>query len=100
MAHLVLEDIRLGIDWSQVEPEPGYYTFDTVAMGDPAGHGGEDEPAVAFEWRRQAAPKLSAPEPLVIDAFGQEQPVALRDGRLRAQVSVTPLFVTADQRDP
>jgi hypothetical protein len=62
---------------------------------------GEDEPPVAFEWPwpsapKLSAPKLSAPEPLAIDAFGQEQPVDLRDGRLRAQVSVTPLFVTAD----
>jgi hypothetical protein len=61
---------------------------------------GEDEPPVAFEWPWPAS-KLSprealAPKPLAIDAFGQEQPVDLRDGRLRAQVSVTPLFVTAD----
>jgi hypothetical protein len=61
---------------------------------------GEDEPPVAFEWpwpdARAEALKPSAPGPLATDALGQKQPVELRDRRLRVQISVTPLFVTAD----
>jgi hypothetical protein len=30
------------------------------------------------------------------DAFGHRQPVEWREGRLQAQVSVTPLFISAD----
>jgi hypothetical protein len=31
-----------------------------------------------------------------VDAFGQAQPVEVLDGRARLQVSLTPLFITAD----
>jgi hypothetical protein len=32
----------------------------------------------------------------VIDAFGQTEPVEVHDGRVRLQVSLTPLFVMTD----
>jgi hypothetical protein len=40
--------------------------------------------------------KTVSPWTLATDALGQKQPVELRDRRLRVQISVTPLFVTAD----
>jgi hypothetical protein len=38
----------------------------------------------------------SASHAEVIDAFGGKQPVEVRDGRVRLEVSITPLFVTAN----
>ena len=51
---------------------------------------GEDEPPVTFDWI-WPAPTASA-----LDVLGQPQSVELQDGRVTAQVSVTPLFITAD----
>jgi hypothetical protein len=56
---------------------------------------GENEPPVAFELPWPGA-HTEALKPLATDALRQEQPLELRDGRLRAQVSVTPLFISAD----
>ena len=43
-----------------------------------------------------AARNASSERVSAIDALGQAQPVELRDGRVSVQVSVTPLFITAD----
>jgi len=51
---------------------------------------GEDDPPVAFDWPWPAARATA------VDAFGQAQPVEVLDGRARLQVSLTPLFITAD----
>jgi hypothetical protein len=51
---------------------------------------GEDEPSVAFDWIWPAA-QASA-----VNALGQAEPVELHDERVTAQVSHTPLFITAD----
>jgi hypothetical protein len=51
---------------------------------------GEDEPPIALGW------PWSASHAEVIDAFGGKQPVEVRDGRVRLEVSITPLFVTAN----
>ena len=51
---------------------------------------GEDEPPVTFDWIWPAA-QASA-----LDVLGQLQSVELQDGRVTAQVSLTPLFITAD----
>jgi hypothetical protein len=51
---------------------------------------GEDEPPVAFDWPWPAGYAVA------VDALGQTQPVELRYGRVLLQVSLTPLFVTAD----
>ena len=50
---------------------------------------GEDRPPVPVDRPWPAAGAS------VVDAFGHAQAAELRDGRLRLQVSVTPLFVTA-----
>jgi hypothetical protein len=49
--------------------------------------GGEDQPPVAFdlEWR--------APGAKAADALGEAQPVTVTGGRIRLQVSVTPIFI-------
>ena len=47
---------------------------------------GEDQPPVAFEWPWPAA------EATVVDAFGRAQPAGPGGGRLRLQVSDTPLL--------
>jgi hypothetical protein len=47
---------------------------------------------VAFDWPWPAG------HPVAVDAFGLTQPVELEEGRMRLQVSLTPLFVTADRR--
>jgi hypothetical protein len=47
---------------------------------------GEDQPPVAFDWPWPAA------EATVVDAFGRAQPAEVGDGRLRLQVSGTPLL--------
>jgi Beta-galactosidase len=51
---------------------------------------GEDELTVTFDWIWPAA-QASA-----VDALGQAQSVELHEGRLTAQVSLTPLFITAN----
>jgi hypothetical protein len=51
---------------------------------------GEEGPPVTFDWIWPAA-QVSG-----VDALGQEQSVELHDGRLTAQASLTPLFITAD----
>jgi Beta-galactosidase len=51
---------------------------------------GADEPPVTFDWIWPAT-QASA-----VDALGQLQSVELHDGRLTTQVSLTPLFITAD----
>ena len=51
---------------------------------------GEDEPPIAFDWPWPAA------QAKAVDALGQAQPAAANDGRVHLQVSVTPLFVTAE----
>jgi hypothetical protein len=51
--------------------------------------GGEDEPPVPFDW------PWPAQRVAVVDALGQAQPAEVVDGRVRLQVSLTPLFVTA-----
>jgi hypothetical protein len=51
---------------------------------------GEDEPPVTFDWIWPAA-QASA-----VDALGEVQSVELHEGRLTAQVSLTPLFIIAD----
>ena len=51
---------------------------------------GEDEPPIAFDWPWPAA------QAKAVDALGQAQPAAAYDGRVHLQVSVTPLFVTAE----
>ena len=50
---------------------------------------GEDQPPVPLDW------PWPPPRASVVDAFGRAQPAELGDGRLRLQVSATPLFVTA-----
>ena len=65
---------RVYFYWSQVEPEPGRWTFDAV------------DAFLDWPWPATRA--------TAVDAFGQDQPTQLLDGRLRLQVSVTPLFVT------
>jgi hypothetical protein len=55
---------------------------------------GEDEPPVPFEW------PWPAPQATVVDALGRSQPVELRAGRVKVQVSSTPVFITADHRPP
>ena len=51
---------------------------------------GEDQPPVPFDWPWPAAPARA------VDALGQAQPVEVVDGRVRLQVSVTPVFVSPD----
>ena len=51
---------------------------------------GEDEPTIAFDWPWPAA------QAKAVDALGQAQPAAAHDGQVHLQVSVTPLFVTAE----
>lgn len=51
---------------------------------------GEDEPPVTFDWIWPAA-QASA-----LDVLGQLESVELQDGRVTAQVSLTPLFITAE----
>lgn len=49
--------------------------------------------------RTSRRPRFAWPWPAyaeVIDAFGQTEPVEVHDGRVRLQVSLTPLFVMAD----
>jgi hypothetical protein len=49
---------------------------------------GGDDPPVPFDW------PWPAPRATAVDAFGQPQPAEVAGGRLRLQVSDTPLFVT------
>jgi hypothetical protein len=49
---------------------------------------GEDEPPVPLDWPWPVAYAVA------VDAFGQTQPVEVGDGRVRLQVSLTPLFVS------
>jgi hypothetical protein len=51
---------------------------------------GEEEPPVAFDWLWPAA------QATAVDALGQVQPADAHDGRVHLQVSLTPLFVTAE----
>jgi hypothetical protein len=82
----------------EVPGRPGIYLFEVGRRGrdpllvvweqrDP--FGGEDDPPVPFDWPWPAT-RVAA-----VDAFGQPQPAELRDGRLRLQVSDTPVLVTA-----
>ena len=53
----------------------------------------------SFNVRTSRRPRFAWPWPAyaeVIDAFGQTEPVEVHDGRVRLQVSLTPLFVMAD----
>jgi hypothetical protein len=50
---------------------------------------GEDDPPVPFDW------PWPEPRAAAVDAFGQPRPAEVAGGRLRLQVSDTPLFVTA-----
>lgn len=53
---------------------------------------GEDAPATAvdFEWNSQSA--------VATDTTGQRTPVKIADGRIRLNVSVTPVFIEGDDR--
>ena len=51
---------------------------------------GEDQPPVPFDW------PWSAARARAVDALGQAQPVEVQDGRVQLQVSLTPIFVSAD----
>jgi hypothetical protein len=51
---------------------------------------GEDQPPVAFDWPWPSARARA------VDALGQAQPVEVQDGRVQLQVSLTPIFVSAD----
>jgi hypothetical protein len=51
---------------------------------------GEDQPPVAFGWPWPAA------QAHAVDALGQTEPAAVRDGRVELAVSLTPVFVAAD----
>jgi hypothetical protein len=83
----------------EVPERPGLFLFDVrrrgrgpllVAWEQRDSFDGEDEPPVAFSWPWPAA-RAGA-----VDALGQAQPAEVVDGRVALQVSVTPLFVTAD----
>jgi hypothetical protein len=50
---------------------------------------GEDQPPVAFDWPWPAA------QAHAVDALGQAQPAAVRDGQVELAVSLTPVFVAA-----
>ena len=82
----------------EVPGRPGLYLFDVHRRGQGPllvvwdqrdSFTGEDQPPVALDW------PWPPPAAGAVDAFGHEQPAELRDGRLRLQVSATPLFVTA-----
>jgi hypothetical protein len=51
---------------------------------------GEDEPPLAFDGAWPAARAIA------VDALGQGQPAEVLDGRVRLQVSLTPVLVAAD----
>ena len=82
----------------EVPDRPGIYLFEVGRRGrEPLlvlweqrdSFGGEDDPPVPFD---RPWPAIGA---AAVDAFGQRQPAEVIDGRLRLQVSDTPLLVTA-----
>ena len=54
---------------------------------------GEDEPPVTLDWPWPSSRAVA------VDAFGERQPSEVREGRLRLEVSVTPVFVSAEGAD-
>jgi hypothetical protein len=79
-------------------PNPGIFLFDVHRRGrepllvvwqERHSFYGEDEPAVPFDW------PWSAAHATAVDDLGRTQPVELENSRLRLQVSLTPVFVTA-----
>jgi hypothetical protein len=88
-----------GVTRLEVPGRPGLLLFDVRRRGrgpllavweqrDP--FDGEDEPPVAFDWPWPAARAAA------VDALGQAQAAEVRDGRVRLEVSLTPVFVAAD----
>ena len=82
----------------EVHGRPGLYLFDVHRRGQGPllvvwdqrdSFTGEDDPPVPFDW------PWPAPRAAAVDAFGQPQPAQVLDGRLRLQVTDTPLFITA-----
>jgi hypothetical protein len=51
---------------------------------------GEDEPPLEFDWPWPAARATA------VDALGQARPAEVVDGRLKLQVSLTPVFIATD----
>jgi hypothetical protein len=51
---------------------------------------GEEEPPIAVDW------PWPAPQAKAVDALGEAHSAEVLDGRVHLQVSVTPLFVTAE----
>jgi hypothetical protein len=83
---------------TEVPGRPGSYLFEVGRSGrEPLlvvwerrdSFGGEDGPPVPFDW------PWPAPRAAAVDAFGQPQPAEVHHGRVRLQVSDTPLLVTA-----
>jgi hypothetical protein len=101
-AFALLADQLAGVDGVTrvaVPARPGLMLFDVRRRGrgpllvvweqrDP--FHGEDEPPVAFDWAWPAARAAA------VDALGRPRPAEVGDGRVRLQVSVTPVFVAAD----
>jgi hypothetical protein len=97
----LLADQLAGVDSVvriEVPGRPGIYLFEVGRGGrdpllvvwerrDP--FDGEDDPPVPFDWSWPASRARA------VDALGQPQPAEVADGRLRLQVSETPLLVTA-----
>jgi hypothetical protein len=82
----------------EVPDRPGQYLFEVrrrgrgpllVVWDQRDSFTGEDDPPVPFDWP-WPEPRASA-----VDAFGQPHPAEVAGGRLRLQVSDTPVFVTA-----
>jgi hypothetical protein len=81
----------------EVPGRPGLYLFDVHRRGQGPllvvwdqrdSFTGEDDPPVPFDWPWPASR-------VAVDAFGQPQPAEVLDGRLRLQVTDTPLFIAA-----
>jgi hypothetical protein len=81
----------------EVPGRPGGYLFEVGRRGrDPLlvvweqrdSFSGEDDPPVPFDW------PWPATRAMAVDALGQPQPAEVVDGRVRLQVSDTPLLVT------
>jgi hypothetical protein len=94
--------VRVYFYWSQVEPQPGRYSFDTVdAFLDQLD--GSEEVWVTIcsssQWAtRQPTDRirLAVPTAKAVDALGQAQPAEVLDGRVQLAASLTPLLVTSD----
>jgi hypothetical protein len=88
-----------GVTRLEVPDRPGLFVFEVrrggrgpllVVWDHRDAFGGEDEPPVPFRWPWPAG-RASA-----VDALGQAVPAEVADGRVDLQVSVTPVFVSAD----